>query len=42
MVGAAKKLNSSHDETNDYTPFIDDLICHPWARTCHYQPVYQI
>jgi len=38
MVGARQNLNGSRDLA---TPF-SGMICHSWARTCYYQPAYQI
>jgi len=38
VVGAHQNLNGSHDLT---TP-LSGMFCHPWARTCNYQPAYKI
>ena len=38
MVDAQQNLTGSRDLT---TP-LSRMVCHPWARTCYYQPIYQI
>jgi len=38
MIEGSKKLEGPRDLI---TPF-SGMICHPWARTCHHQPAYQI
>jgi len=38
IVVAHQNLNGSHDLT---TP-LSRMFCHPWARTCYYQPAYRI
>jgi len=36
MVVAYKNFNGSRDLT---TP-LSGIVCHPWASTCHDQPIY--
>jgi len=38
MVGAHQNANGSR---NLITPY-SGKFCHPWARTCNYQPAYRI
>jgi len=38
MIWAQKSKNRSRDP--GHAPF--KVICHPWARTCYGQPIYQI
>jgi len=38
MVVANQNLNGSRD----LTTALSGTVCHPWASTCHDQPIYQI